>query len=87
MKSGVWYRQAYKNLIKDPEKDLFLPICFACDERKLKGKGKTDCWPLLFSTTIFNPQLYNKITAWRPLGYIYNVNIVDLKQEWAHQSN
>jgi hypothetical protein len=29
--SGAWYQQAYKNLVKDPEKDFVVPICFACD--------------------------------------------------------
>jgi hypothetical protein len=45
---------------KDPEKDFVVPICFACKETKLKGKGKTGCWPLLFSTTVFNQILHNK---------------------------
>lgn len=85
--SGAWYHKAYKNLIKDPSKDFLLPICFACDETKLKGKGKTGCWPLLFSTTIFSQKLRNKSTAWRPLGYIYDLNIVDSKQERKGQTN
>ena len=85
--SGAWYQKAYKNLIKDPDKDFLLPICFACDETKLKGKGKTGCWPLLFSTTIFNQKLRNKSTAWRPLGYIYDLNIVDSKAERKGQTN
>jgi hypothetical protein len=85
--SGAWYQKAYKNLVKDPAKDFLLPICFACDETKLKGKGKTGCWPLLFSTTIFNQKLRNKSSAWRPLGYIYDLNIVDSKQERKGQSN
>jgi hypothetical protein len=68
---GAWYQQAYKNLVKDPKQAFVVPICFACDETKLKGKGKTGCWPLLFSTTIFNPALCNKSTAWCPLGWLY----------------
>jgi hypothetical protein len=85
--SGAWYQQAYNNLVIDPEKDFLVPICFACDETKLKGKGKTGCWPLLFSTTIFNQALRNKASAWRPLGYIYDTNIIDSKQERKDQSN
>jgi hypothetical protein len=41
----------------------------------------------LFSTTIFNQDLRNKSTAWRPLGYIYDTNIIDSKKERTHQSN
>jgi hypothetical protein len=85
--SGAWYQTAYKNLIKDPEKDFLLPIVFACDETKLSKTGKTGCWPLLFTTTLFNQKLRNKASAWRPLGYVYDINIVDSKQERAHQSN
>jgi hypothetical protein len=85
--SGAWYQQAYKNLVKDPEKDFVVLICFACGETKLKGKDKTGCWPLLFSTTIFNQMLCNKSTAWRPLGYIYNTNIIDSKEQRKHQSS
>ena len=87
MNSSTWYQKAYKNLIKDPAKDFLLPICFACDETKLSKTGKTGCWPLLFMTTIFNQKLHNNTSAWCPLGYIYDVNIIDSKQEWAHQTN
>jgi hypothetical protein len=51
-----------------------VPICFACDETKLNG-GTTGCWPLMFSTTIFNQKLRNTAVAWRPLGYIYDLSI------------
>jgi hypothetical protein len=84
---GAWYQKAYKNLVRDPSKDLLVPIVFACDETKLARTGKTGCWPLLFSTTIFNQTLRNLSTAWRPLGYLYDLNIVDSKVEKVHQSN
>jgi len=29
--SGIWYEQAYKTMIKDPNKDFLLPIIFAMD--------------------------------------------------------
>jgi hypothetical protein len=72
--SGTWYSQAYKTCIKDPSTDFLVPICFACDETKLNG-GTTGCWPLMFSTTIFNQKLRNTAVAWRPLGYIYDLSI------------
>jgi hypothetical protein len=57
--SGAWYQKANKNLVKDPTKYFLLPICFACDEIKLHKTGKTGCWSLLFSTTIFYQKLHN----------------------------
>ena len=29
--SGLLYRQVYKNMVKDPNKDFLMPILFACD--------------------------------------------------------
>lgn len=72
--SAQWYQNAYHTCIKDPKTDFLVPICFACDEAKLGG-GTTGCWPLMFSTTIFNQKLRNKSIAWRPLGYIYDLSI------------
>ena len=69
-----WYHKAYQTCIKDPTTDFLVPVCFACDESKLNG-GNTGCWPLMFSTTIFNQTLQNKSIAWRPLGYIYDLTI------------
>ena len=72
--SAQWYQNAYHTCIKDPTTDFMVPICFACDEAKLNG-GTTGCWPLMFSTTIFNQKLRNTSVAWRPLGYIYDLSI------------
>jgi hypothetical protein len=85
--SGAWYQSAYDDVIKDPEKDFLLPICFACDETKLTKTGKTGCWPLMFSTTLFNQKLRNNVSSWRPIGYIYDVNTIDSKEERGHQTN
>jgi hypothetical protein len=72
--SGQWYHKAYHTCIKDPNTDFMVPICFACDESKLNN-GNTGCWPLMFSTTIFNQKLRNQSIAWCPLGYIYDLSI------------
>jgi hypothetical protein len=79
--SGKWYQTAYRNLVVDTDRDFLCPICFACDETKLKGKGTTGCWPLIFSTTIFNTKLRHLPQAWRPLGYIYDMSILQSQSE------
>jgi hypothetical protein len=88
--SGTWYQQAYNNIVKDPTKDfILLPICFTCDETKLLTKtGKTGCWPLLFSSTLFNQKLWNHATVGHPLGYEYDLNMLDSKvAEKRYQTN
>jgi hypothetical protein len=84
MNSGAWYQQAYENLVKDPEKDFVLPICCMVMKQNKKGRVKqaVGYFQLLYLTKSFatSPPL-------GPLGYIYDVNIVDSKQEQAHQSN
>ena len=79
--SGTWYRNAYNECIRDPEKEFLLPICFACDKTHIQKSGKASCWPLLFSTTLFNQKLRNKSIAWRPLGYIHDTSIYLSKSE------
>jgi hypothetical protein len=73
--SGMWYKKAYQTCVKDPSTDFLVPICFACDEAKLTGGSTAGCWPLMFSTTLFNQKLRNQPIAWRPLGYIYDLTI------------
>jgi hypothetical protein len=73
--SAGWYKKAYQTCVKDPSTDLLVPICFACDEAKLTGGSTAGCWPLMFSTTLFNQKLRNQPLAWRPLGYIYDLTI------------
>jgi hypothetical protein len=86
--SGSWYDKAYKHLVKNPAKDFLVPIVFACDETKLAKSGKTGCWPLLFTTTIFNQGLLRNLSsAWRPLGYLFDLSIIESKAEKGHQSN
>ena len=68
--SGSWYNNAYNHCITDPSSEMLVPICFACDKTQIKKSGKASCWPLLFSTTLFNQNIRNKSIAWRPLGYI-----------------
>ena len=85
--SGQWYTDAYDYCITDPERELFLPICFACDETKLQANGKTGCCPVMFTTTLFNQQLRNTPVVWRPLGYVYDLSIIESSAERERQSN
>jgi hypothetical protein len=73
--------------VKDPANNFLLPVCFACDETKVAKTSKTSSWPLLFSTMLLNQTNRNHSTAWYPLGYLYDLNILDSKNEKGRQMN
>ena len=85
--SGAHYAKAYKYLVKDLNKNFLVPIIFACDETNVKSSGKGSCWPLVFTTSLFNQKLHNLPIAWKPLGYIYDVTIFQSKAESHQQTN
>lgn len=82
--SGSWYNKAYNHCVKN-ENDFLCPIIFACDESKL-NMGKTGCWPLNFTTSIFNQQMRNRPLVWRPLGYIYELGTIQSDEEASAQT-
>ena len=84
--AGSWYHETH--ILKcgtDPKKFL-VGIIFACDETVLKVGTKAATWPLMFSTTLFSSKLRNQPKAWFPLGYIYDLKILESGNEaQAHQ--
>jgi hypothetical protein len=87
---GSWYDKAYKIPSKILLKTSWFLLSLLVMKRSwqsLAKSGKTSCWPLLFTTTIFNQCLRNLPLAWRPLGYLYNISIIESKAEKSHQSN
>ncbi len=79
--SGQWYNSAYQHEVKDPSKDFMMPIIFACDETHLRKGGKAASWPLLFTTSILNQQTRNLPIAWRTLGYINDLTLIQSSAE------
>ncbi len=67
--------------MKDPSKDFMMPIIFACDETHLRKGGKAASWPLLFTTSILNQKSRNLPIAWRTLGYINNLSLIQSSTE------
>jgi hypothetical protein len=79
--SGQWYNSAYRHKAKDPSKDFMMPIIFACDETHLRKGGKASSWPLLFTTSILNQKTHNLPIAWRTLGHINNMSLLQSATE------
>ena len=68
--SGLAYRETYKRLIKDPNKQVLLPVIFYMDGAVT---GQYDSLPievLKFTLGIFKQEARNRKCAWRELGYV-----------------
>jgi hypothetical protein len=79
--SGQWYNSAYCHEVKDPAKDFMMLIIFACNEKHLRRGGKASSWPLLFTTSILNQKTRNLPIAWRTLGYINDLSLLQSAAE------
>ncbi len=58
-----------------------MPIIFACEETHLLQGGKTASWPILFTTSILNQKTRNLPIAWRTLGYINDLSLIQSSAE------
>jgi hypothetical protein len=67
-----WYKHAWSKLCLDPQ-DFLVPIIFACDETNM---GRCGACPLVFTTSLLNQTCRNTPEAWRPLGFIYDLNLL-----------
>jgi hypothetical protein len=84
--SGQWYKDAYRHEVKDPAKDFMMPIIMACDETYLRKGSKASSWPLLFTTSILNQKMRNLPIAWRTLGYINDLSLIESAAEAREHS-
>jgi hypothetical protein len=78
---GQWYNSAYHHKVKDPSKDLMMPIIFACNKTHLQKGGKASSWPLMFTTSILNQKTRNLPIAWRTLGDINDLSLLQSAAE------
>ena len=79
--SGQFYNDAYDNMIKDPSKELLILIIMCSDETMLSKGGKAGAWPMMFTLGIFGQLLRNTAASYGPLGYLYDLSIVNSKEE------
>ena len=84
--SGFIYNLAHKNRCKQPN-DFLVGIIFACDETKLRQGSKAGCWPLMFTVSILNQKMRNLPIAWKSLGYIFDLSMIQSKADAKGQSN
>src|SRR5687768_18356356 len=58
--SGTWYQQAYKTMVKDPNKDFLLPIIFAMDKTTIFSTARMSVYAVMFTTSLFDYNTRNK---------------------------
>ena len=52
--SGLWYNNAYSNLIENPSQDFLCPLILASDKTTLSDMGDLHVDAIFMSTSIFN---------------------------------
>jgi hypothetical protein len=80
--SGSWYTKAWKKLCTN-DNDFLVPIIFACDETRM---GKCGACPLVFTTSLLKQKFRNLSTAWRPLGYIFDLGLLKSNKQNKNMS-
>jgi hypothetical protein len=72
--SGSWYHKARDYVCEPNSNDWMCPIIYGCDETIVgSSQGRASVTPLMFTLSILNEYIRNKRTAWRPLGYVYDL--------------
>jgi hypothetical protein len=61
-------------------------IVFACDEIKLQKGSKAGSWPLMFTLSILNQKMRNLPIAWKSLGYIFDLAMIQSQADAKGQS-
>ena len=79
---ATWYKNAWDKICKDP-KDFLVPIIFACDETNM---GRCGACPLLFTTSLLKQKYRNLAEVWRPLGFIYDLNLLKSNKQQSKMS-
>jgi hypothetical protein len=76
IETGLWYARTQKGLISDVEKQILVPICLFIDGTVLSMSGSLSLEPVMLSVMIHNRETRKKPKAWRPIGYIHDLNSI-----------
>ena len=70
--TGQCYRKTYNELIRDPGKEVLLPIIFYMDSAVTGTDSNLPIEALQFTLGIFDSHTRDKAYAWRDIGFIKN---------------
>ena len=87
--TGQVHCDAHERYCKE-DNQMLAEITLFIDKTHLDGKGKHTVEPVMFTTGLFNREFRNTQFAWRPLGYLPNLDLLaphasaDKKQQDYH---
>ena len=73
--SGSWYQETYDRVISDPDNEFLFPIIFYVDKTGTDVMQHYGLEPLTFTTSVLNRTLRNHPRAWRPLGFLPDLDL------------
>ena len=73
--TGTVHKDAHARYCKG-EKDILAEITLFIDKTHLDNKGKHTLEPVMFTTALFKRHFRNQHEAWRPLGFIPNLDLL-----------
>ena len=68
--SGNVYKDAYKRLVTDPSRQLFVPIIQWIDRTHVTGNDRFTLKPYMFTPAIFKEKFCRTFAAWKFHGYL-----------------
>jgi hypothetical protein len=74
LNTAMLHRMAWERLCRGKPGRLLCEILLFVDKTHLDNKGKHTLEPIMFTLGIFNKEFRNKPEAWRPLGYLPNLD-------------
>ena len=84
--SGSVYQHAYNTFIKDPSRELFVPIIQWIDRTSITGNSRFLLKPYMFTPAIFTETFRRTIQAWGYHGFCRRPNCLLLKTERNHKA-
>ena len=72
--TGTVHRMAWERLARGKQRRIVCETPLFVDKTHLDTKGKHTLEPIMFTLGIFNREFRNKPEAWRPLGFIPNLD-------------
>ena len=73
---GTCFKEAYRRLCKDGEKDVLCPLILFIDKTHTDTKGNQTLEPICLTLGIFKKEIRRKENAWRIIGFVPSTDTI-----------